>query len=173
MKRFIYSACFFGMGCAVSAGVANADTLGINSGWVQQIQIMNPGDYFSTFYTATDAETIDITGFYYTGDYYRVTVNGNTALTTTQVGTPDQDLGDAEPQYQNPGPSFTSGLFSTGTLYVNPNDVIEIYDLAPPGGIGEVGVQAVATPEPATLTLLGAGLLACAAAFRKRRLNAR
>lgn len=173
MKKVTYSLCFFAAACALSSTVANADTLGLNGGWFQQVQIMNPGDYFSTFYTATDTEAVDITGFYYTGDYYRVTVNGNTVLTTSPVGTPNQDLGDANPQYQNPGDaSFTSGLFSTGTFYVNPNDVIVVYDLAPPLGIGEVGVQATATPEPTALPLLGAGLLAAAAAFRKRGFNA-
>ena len=169
MNKLVYLLCFLAAGFAT---VARADTLGLNSGWVQQIQYMNPGDYFSTFYTATDAETVDITGFYYTGDYYRVSVNGNTVLTTSPVGVPGQDLGDAYPQYQNPGPSYTSGLFSTGSFYVAPNDVIVIYDLAPPGGIGEVGVQAVPTPEPSAFALLGAGLLAFAA-FRQRHVSFR
>jgi hypothetical protein len=105
-----------------------------------------------------EAGTVDVTGYYVTGDYYKVYINTAPALTTTQVIPVNVDYGDqVPPLYTNPSAAFSSGLFSTGTFNVNAGDLITIADLYLPSGIGEVGRDM--TPEPSMFMLFGLGLI--------------
>ena len=132
-------------------------TLTTGSWQTEPFTSMNRGDFFPTAYQAPVGEFINVSGYYVTGDYYSVYVNGILALTTKPV-TPNVDYGDRTPPvYADPASAFSSGLFSTGELRVNAGDLITIADLYPPGGTGEVGIEAV--PEPAGLALIGSGLL--------------
>jgi hypothetical protein len=170
MRRFVVAFCLLFAGSLFVCSPAFTATLSPGAPWDQQVQLMASGDYFSTEYTAAVGEFVHVTGFYVTGDYYNVYVNGNLVLTTPQVQPIDVDLGDANTLYQDPGYSFASGQFSTGTFRVNANDVIAIQDLYVPQGdprIGEVAVQAV--PEPASLAFCFAGFALALVSGRYRR----
>jgi hypothetical protein len=165
VNRFSVS-CALGILCAVTSS-AGPITLALNSWQTEPFTLMNPGGFFSNAYQASAAGTVDITGYYETGDYYQVYVDGTLILTTKQVSPINIDYGDqVPPLYADPGSAFSSGLFSTGHFTVNAGDLITIADLYPPSGIGEVGVELV--PEPATFSLLGFGVLA--AILLRRRL---
>lgn len=140
-----------------ASSFAGPITLAVGSWQTEPFTSMNSGDFFPTAYQVTAPETIDITGYYVTGDYYGIYVNGTLRLTTTQVAPINIDYGDQTPPlYASPASAFSSGLFSTAQFAVNAGDLITITDLYPPGGIGEVGIEAV--PEPATCLLLILGL---------------
>ncbi len=142
-----------GLLSAVSS-YAGPVTLPFDAWQTEPFTSMNPGDMFPTVYIASQAGTVDITGYYVTGDYYNVDVNGSLVLTTTQVPPLNVDYGDQTPSlYADPASAFSSGLFSTGQFSVNTGDFISIFDLYPPGGIGEVGLNLV--PEPSAFALLG------------------
>ena len=165
---------------AVSFGVlfaaaASAGPITLPSGsWqTEPFTFMNSGDVFPTAYQASVAGSVNITGYYVTGDYYEVFINQVLALTTKQVGPLDVDYGDSG-VYADPASGFASGLFSTGQFTVSAGDVITIADLYPPSGIGEVGVlftPTSAAPEPSTYALLGVGFLS--AIFLRRRVVTR
>jgi len=141
------------------ASFADPMTLPTGSWQTEPFTYMNAGDFFSNTYIASATDPLIVTGYYVTGDYYNVYVNGALALTTTQVLPTDVDYGDQIPSlYADPASAFASGLFSTGQLSVNAGDWITISDQYPPGGIGEVGVF-LATPEPSTFALLGVALI--------------
>lgn len=154
---------------AVAAGGPVILTLGA---WqTEPFTLMNPGDFFPTAYQAPAGELIDITGYYVTGDYYSVYINGVLSFTTKQVSPIGIDYGDQTPPlYADPASAFASGLFSTAQFRVNAGDLITIADLYPPDGIGELGIQAV--PEPAAFALLALGFLTLAAIHHRRAMRA-
>lgn len=155
--------------CAVLAAEAGPVTLPVST-WVSEpFTLMPSGGFFPDVYIASMDGSLLLTGYYVTGDYYRVYVNGNLALTTSQVLPTDVDYGDRTPSlYTDPASAYRSGLFSTGSVAVHAGDMITIADLYPPGGIGEAAVQQV-TPEPGTVLLLGCGFLAVLALRRAGR----
>jgi hypothetical protein len=170
MRSFALGLCAVVAGSLFVSASGQAATLAVGAPWDQQVQLMASGDYFNTEYTAAAAEYVRVTGFYVTGDYYNVYVNGNLVLTTPQIQPIDVDLGDTDARFQDPGYSFSSGRFSTGTFRVSANDVIAIQDLYVPQGnprIGEVAVDAV--PEPASLAFCFAGLAVAVVSGRYRR----
>ncbi len=170
MKRvwkrvLMVAACGF---CAAFTVMAGPVTLPLST-WVSEpFTLMPPGGFFPHAYIASAPGSVLLTGYYVTGDYYQVYVNGSLALTTSQVTPIDVDYGDGTPPlYADPASAYRSGLFSTGMVTVNTGDVITVADLYPPSGIGEVAVQQV-TPEPATMLLLGGGLFGVLAWRRLR-----
>jgi hypothetical protein len=133
---------------------------------VEPFTFMNPGDAFPDVFDIPQGGFLLISGYYVTGDYYDVYDNGNLVLTTTQVTPTDIDYGDNFSEYLEPETAVGSGLFSTGEIKVKKGDEIQIVDLYPPSGIGEVGVEFV-TPEPAAFVLMGTALLGFAMLRRR------
>lgn len=146
--------------CATQTAEAGPITLPVST-WVSEpFTLMPAGGFFPDAYIASADGQVLLTGYYVTGDYYRVYVNGSLALTTSQVLPTDVNYGDRNPPlYADPASAYQSGLFSRGSVLVHTGDMITIADLYPPGGIGEVAVQqAAAAPEPGTILLLSGGL---------------
>jgi hypothetical protein len=152
-----------------AAGYAGPVTLPFGAWQTEPFTLMNSGDFFPTTYIAAGSGTVEISGYYVTGDYYDVYIAGKLVLTTKQVLPTDVDYGDQAPsRYADPGSGYASGLFSSGQFTVNAGDWITISDLYPPGGIGEVGLQLL-VPEPASFWLWGAGAMGVLLGLRRRR----
>jgi PEP-CTERM motif len=147
----------------VFAAISSADPLSIDGMWHTQFQLMQAsGETFATEYTASDAETVLISGYYENTDQYQVYVNGALDLTTNAISGAAVDYGDNFGTYTDPSTAYGSGLFSQGEFMVAADDVIKIVDIGPlfadpAQGPGEFDAQVglMAVPEPAFVAIAG------------------
>lgn len=174
------------------AGVAGATPLSLNGHWTTLDQDMTtPGFFLGDWsWTSPQAVNFDITDFLVVGDGFEVYDNG--APVASFLGKPDWTgiggpcagpFSAACGWTADPGTAFNNPLFNQGSLFFAPGSHdLRIQSLSIPATGPEsffpdstvaFNAEVAPVPEPASLLLLGGGLVGLAARLRASRKHSR
>lgn len=141
-----YGFCFGGSGSPATAGCQNDATAGVAGNTM-------------TFAAATDV-WLKITDAFQYGDTFSIVVDGAAAVLTSVPG--------SGTEFTDPDAAFGADYSKIAILLAAGAHTVDIFADASPFGGGGGYVQVRAVPLPATLALLGLGLVALGWSRRKR-----
>jgi hypothetical protein len=147
----------------------NDPPLPIDGGW-QEFQFGVVGSYDTEgAYTFTGPALLIVTDAFIVGDQFAVYDNGVLLGDTSVPNDTNPNL-----EVDNPNAAYANPVFSSGSWLLGPGDhSITIESIESPEGAGGAFLQAeCATPEPATIVLLGLGAIGAAGIARRRRAQA-
>jgi PEP-CTERM motif len=159
-----------------TARPAQADPVSLDGRWITLDEFGRAPFFFSGgpwTWTSSDAVRFDITDFYVVGDAYRLYDSGALAATvsghadwTSIGGACDQPISRECHWTSDPNAAWADAFFNKASLFLGAGShAITIEDIHIPAGFGDGTVAFRATvvpgpvPEPASLLLLGSGLV--------------
>ncbi|HZZ81568.1 MAG TPA: PEP-CTERM sorting domain-containing protein [Gemmataceae bacterium] len=163
----------FAAALSFAAGSANATAITPGSGWIFDVAdtLNTPTEQSPFTFTLLTSAVFSITDdFVVTDTYQLVDTNTSAVLLTTAPGVLPRNWANT---FSDGDPAWDTSDYSKGQLLLGPGtysiEVQDIQDAGLPAGLWVRLDNATPAPEPATLSLLGAGL----AGFGVRRLRKR